>query len=263
MRCAHREIVNSVVVCKMGNGGMDGIGREWARNGCDVQRKSAMKRIHPTLTTMRFLKLRTLLLASVLLLPVLSFAQGQNASAPGTRPVQAPAASPVDPATVSQAVDPRAYVIGTQDVIRVLVLQNDLFSGMHVVRPDGKITLPLIDDVQAEGLTPDRLKNQLTEALKTYMENPSVYVSLQQINSKSYKVTGWVNQPNRYPLVRDISVYDAIIDAGGFREFANKKDILIIRGDKRIKFNAQDFVKGKNLDKNILVENGDIIEVHD
>ena len=83
------------------------------------------------------------------------------------------------------------------------------------------------------------------------------------MNSKSYRVSGWVNRPSRYPLVTPIRVYEAIVDAGGFREFANLKDVIIYRGAQRIKFNAKDYRDGKNLDKNIWVENGDLIEVHD
>jgi polysaccharide export outer membrane protein len=112
-------------------------------------------------------------------------------------------------------------------------------------------------------LTPNRLKATLTQALKDYVESPDVTVYIQQVNSKSYRVSGWVNRPTKYPLVTPIRVYEAIADAGGFREFANLKKVTIIRGTQRITFNAKDYRDGKNLDKNIWVENGDIIEVRD
>jgi polysaccharide export outer membrane protein len=182
---------------------------------------------------------------------------------PGPAKVEAPSASQLDPNGVAQAVDPRVYEIGAEDILRIVVWQSAEFSSVQSVRPDGKISLPLIGDVQAEGLTPNRLKATLTEALKDYVESPDVTIYIQQVNSKSYRVTGWVNRPAKYPLVTPIRVYQAIADAGGFREFANLKEIIIMRGAQRIKFNAKDFRDGKNLDKNILVENGDIIEVKD
>jgi len=203
-----------------------------------------------------------LLLASVSLL-----AQNTPPVAPPAAPskVEAPSTVQSDLNSVAQPVDPRAYEIGAEDILRIIVWQAADFSGIHSVRPDGKISLPLIGDVQAEGLTPNRLKTTLTEALKDFVESPDVTVSVQQVNSKSYRVTGWVNHPAKYPLVTPIRVYEAIMDAGGFREFANMKEVIIFRGNERIKFNAKDYRDGKNLDKklNIFVENGDIIEVRD
>jgi polysaccharide export outer membrane protein len=156
------------------------------------------------------------------------------------------------------------YEIGAEDIIRIVVWQSPEFSSVQAVRPDGRISLPLVGDVQAEGLTPNRLKATLTEALKAFVESPDVTIYIQQVNSKSYRVTGWVNRPSRYPLVTPIRVYEAIVDAGGFREFAKTKEVIIMRGPtQRIKFNADEYRKGKNPDQNIWIENGDIIEVYD
>ena len=205
------------------------------------------------------------LMASVTLAGASLWAQNSPPPAPPPSPakIEAPSAAQVDPNSAPAAVDPRAYEIGAEDFLKVFVWQSPEFSGIHYVRPDGKITLPVIGDVQAEGLTPNRLKATITAALKDYVESPDVTVSVQQVNSKSYRVSGWVNRPNKYPLVTPIRVYEAIADAGGFREFANLKDVIIFRGADRIKFNAKDYREGKNLDKNIWVENGDLIEVHD
>jgi polysaccharide export outer membrane protein len=190
-------------------------------------------------------------------------AQG-NATPPApAKVVAAPSAAQLDAAAAPQPIDPRVYEIGPEDVLKILVWQQPEFSGIHSVRPDGKISLPLIGDVQAEGLTPNRLKVALTQALTDWVEMPDVTVSIQQVNSKSYRVNGWVNQPGKYPLVTPIRIYQAIVDAGGFREFAKLKEVIVMRGAERIKFNADDYRKGKNLDKNILVENGDLIEVYD
>ena len=190
-------------------------------------------------------------------------AQQQPPAVPPSSKVEAPSATALDPNGVAQAVDPRSYEIGAEDILRIVVWQSTEFSSVQSVRPDGKISLPLIGDIQAEGLTPNRLKTTLTAALKDYVESPDVTIYIQQVNSKSYRVSGWVNRPAKYPLVTPIRIYEAIADAGGFREFANQKEIMIIRGSQRIKFNAKDYEAGKNLDKNIWVENGDIIQVKD
>ena len=203
------------------------------------------------------------LLAGLLLAGSSLLAQKNQAPPPASAKVEAPSTTQLDPNGVAQAIDPRIYEIGAEDIIKIVVWQSAEFSTLQAVRPDGKISMPLIGDVQAEGLTPNRLKTTLTQALKDYVESPDVTVYIQQVNSKSYRVSGWVNRPSKYPLVTPIKVYEAIADAGGFREYANLKDVIIIRGAQRIKFNAKDYRDGKNLEKNIFVENGDTIEVHD
>jgi polysaccharide export outer membrane protein len=177
--------------------------------------------------------------------------------------VESPSAAKLDPSGVAQPLDPRVYEIGAEDILKIVVWQSQEFSTLQAVRPDGKISMPLIGDIQAEGLTPNRLKAAITDAVKDYVETPDVTIYIQQVNSKSYRVNGWVNRPGKYPLVTPIRIYDAIADAGGFREYANMKDVLIIRGKDRLRFNAKDYRDGKNLDKNIFLVNGDIVEVHD
>jgi polysaccharide biosynthesis/export protein len=205
-----------------------------------------------------------LLVSASLLAPSLMAQSTPAAAPPANSKVEAPSAEKLDPNGVAQAIDPRSYEIGAEDILRIVVWQSAEFSSVQSVRPDGKISLPLIGDVQAEGLTPNRLKATLTQALKDYVESPDVTIYIQQVNSKSYRVSGWVNRPAKYPLVTPIRVYEAIADAGGFREFANKKKIIIMRGSKqRIEFNAKDYEDGKNPEKNIWVENGDIITVKD
>ena len=168
----------------------------------------------------------------------------------------------VAPDTTGLPIDPKSYVIGPEDIILIKVWREADFSGPKGVRPDGKITLPLIGDLQASGLTPDRLATQLKQALSEYVKQPDVTVEVIQVNSKRYTVTGEVNRASAFPMVIAVHVFDAINIAGGFRDFANKKDILILRADgKRFHFNYQDFVKGKNMDKNILLENGDTVIV--
>ena len=159
------------------------------------------------------------------------------------------------------AVDPKTYVIGAQDILSVKVWREQDFTGLYTVRPDGKITLPLIGDVQASGLTPERLGEQLKQGLSNYINSPDVSVSLQTVNSKKFYITGEVNRPGEYVLAIPTKVFDALSNSGGFRDFANKKKIIIIRGADRLKFNYQDILKGKNLEQNIFLENGDTVVV--
>lgn len=165
-------------------------------------------------------------------------------------------------------IDPKSYIIGPEDILNIRVWREPDFTGAKGVRPDGKITMPLIGDVQAGGLTPQRLADQLKQAISEYMKSqPDVTVEVIQVNSKSYSVTGAVARPSRYPLVLPKTVFDAITDAGGFRDFfANKKDIIILRADgkTRLHFNYDDWVKHGNANKknqNVQIENGDTILV--
>ena len=218
-------------------------------------------------------------LAVLLVLPVLfatAMAQGQapaqgqptaapNPNAPTPISPEAPKATtgPLDPNLVGLGVDLRTYIIGPMDVLAIRVFRENDFTGQVQVRSDGMITLPLINDVQAAGLTPDRLRSQLTEALAGFLQKPEVTVQVMQVNSRRYNVTGLVNRPGPYPLITATRVFDALNSAGGFQEFAKKSDIMVIRGAQRLHFNYSDFVKGKkgkNSD-NFLLENGDTLIV--
>ena len=159
------------------------------------------------------------------------------------------------------AVDPKTYVIGAQDILSIKVWREQDFTGLYTVRPDGKITLPLIGDVQASGLTPERLGDQLKQGLSNYINSPDVSVGLQSVGSKKFYITGEVNRPGEYVLALPTKVFDALSNSGGFRDFANNKKIIIIRGADRLKFNYQDILKGKNLEQNIFLENGDTVVV--
>jgi polysaccharide export outer membrane protein len=175
--------------------------------------------------------------------------------------VKVPQSVPAD--TVGLPIDPKSYVIGPEDILRIAVWREVDLSGVKGVRPDGKITMPLIGDLQAAGLTPDRLTAQLKTALMEYIKQPDITVEVIQVNSKSYSITGGVNRPGRYPLVVSKTIFDAINDAAGFKEFANQKHIVVLRGSKRLEFNYKEFVGGKHPEKNIVLENGDTILVKD
>lgn len=187
----------------------------------------------------------------------------QQAVRRGTEPgpAQAQAAREAASAGAPAAVDPATYVIGPEDVLYVRVWREPELSGIVVVRPDGKITLPLVGDLQAAGLTPEKLDAAVTAAYTKFINNPEVIISVQDVRSKRYYVTGEVNRPGAYPLVTPTTVLEALTLAGGFRDFANKKNITILRGNQRFKFNYNDVVKGKNLSQNILLQHGDYIIV--
>jgi polysaccharide biosynthesis/export protein len=179
------------------------------------------------------------------------------------KPPEAPKVLPnsVGKDNAGAPVDPNTYVIGAEDVLYIGVFHEQEMSRAVSVRPDGKITMPLIGDLQAEGLTPERLRNQLRQALTSYMNDPDVTVTVVSPNSKRYTITGEVMRPGQYPLIVKTKVFEALSNAGGFRDFANTKKIVIIRAQERIKFNYQEVLKGKKLEQNIYLEPGDIINV--
>ena len=173
--------------------------------------------------------------------------------------VKTPPAVPALP--TAAPVDPKTYIIGPEDILLVRVWRENELSGGVQVRPDGKITLPLIGELDAAGLTPEGLKAKIVEALSEFINKPEVLVSLQSVQSKKYYIVGGVSRPGTFPLVVPITVLEALTNAGGFREFANTKKITILRGTKILKFNWNEVVKGKNMQQNVLIENGDYIVV--
>ena len=134
-----------------------------------------------------------------------------------------------------------------------------------VVRPDGRITLPLISDVQASGLTPEQLRARIHEQASTYIEDPSVTVVVKQINSRRVFVTGLVSKPGAYPLSNPTTVLQLLSMAGGISEYADQKKIIVLRNEngtqKALTFNYKDVTRGKNLQQNILLEPGDTVVV--
>jgi polysaccharide biosynthesis/export protein len=205
-----------------------------------------------------------------LCLPVLLIASAIVAAAqpppkqqtPPEKPPDAPKTLPnsVGPNDTGAPVDPKTYVIGPEDVLYVSVYKEVDLTRAVAVRPDGKITMPLIGDMQASGLTPERFAAQLKQALSTFLNNPDVSVSLAAVNSKRYTVAGEVSRPGQYPLVLPTKVFDALSNVG-FRDFSNKRKIVIIRGTERIKFNYTEVLHGKKLETNIFLEPGDTIYV--
>jgi polysaccharide biosynthesis/export protein len=177
---------------------------------------------------------------------------------------QAPPAAKPQPGTGAAPekvapIDPRTYVIGPEDVLMIRVWREPELSGQIPVRPDGKISLQLVGEVQASGLTPEQLTNSIAEGLAKYMTRPEVSVGVVSVLSKKYYISGEVQRPGAYPLLVPTTVLQALVNAGGFRDFANTKKITILRGAKRFNFNYKEVLKGKKQEQNILIENGDQI----
>jgi len=173
--------------------------------------------------------------------------------------VKSPIGVPAMP--TAAPVDPKTFVIGPEDILAVKVWRENDLTGAVQVRPDGKITLPLVGEVAAAGQTPEQLKNTIIEKLSEYINKPEVMVSVQSVQSRRYYITGEVNRPGAFQLVVPTTILQALTNAGGFREFANRKKITILRSGKLIKFNYNEVVKAKNLKQNIFLENGDYIIV--
>jgi polysaccharide biosynthesis/export protein len=158
-----------------------------------------------------------------------------------------------------------SYRIGPQDVVRIDVWKETEISRSVPVRPDGKISLPLLNDVQAAGLTAMELANAISEGLKKFITNPQVTVSVTEINSRRVYVTGEVTRPGAFPLLPNMTVLQALTSAGGFTQFARIKNIYVLRneGGKQVKhpFNYKDVVKGLHPEDNITLQPGDTIVV--
>ena len=160
----------------------------------------------------------------------------------------------------------KTYIIGPSDVLEVLVWREPNISRADVVvRPDGKISLPLLDDVQAAGLTPMELKRRITAKLAEYIEAPQVYIMVRKPASHFFCVLGNVTRPGQYPMLRPTTVLQALAAARGFNEWAHKDEIIIVRGygesQRVFRFNYSEVVSGEAMDQNILLEPGDVIVV--
>jgi polysaccharide export outer membrane protein len=186
----------------------------------------------------------------------------------GTADSTTQGAAETAPSTAAAANKPHdnTFVIGDDDLLAISVWNEPNVSRSIPVRSDGKISLPLAGEVVAAGLTPLQLEQQISDKLKNYITDPQVTVIVQQINSQKYNILGQVTKPGAYPLTATTSIVDAIANAGGFKDFAKKKGIYILRrnaagAESRIAFNYQDFIKGKNTSQNITLQPHDTIIV--
>lgn len=178
---------------------------------------------------------------------------------------QQPAAPPTPAASQAPAEVPGDYVIGAEDVLGVVFWREPDISGDVTVRPDGRVTLPLIGELQAQGLTPLQLQAQVAKAAARMLTEPNVAVVVRTINSRRVFVTGHVTAPGAHMLKGPLTVLQAIALAGGLTEYADAKNILVLRVSagrtERFQFNYKDAVRGKNLDQNIMLRPGDTVVV--
>ena len=180
---------------------------------------------------------------------------------------QAPAATPAASASAraAEVVVPPGYVIGPDDLLSIVYWKDKDMSADAKVRPDGRIALPLINEVVAAGLTPAQLHAKLTEESKKYMEDANITVVVREINSRRAFITGEVNKPGPYPLTAPTTVLQLISLAGGLREYADAKKIVIMRSENgrqiSLPFNYKEVASGKKLQQNVELRPGDTVVV--
>lgn len=166
------------------------------------------------------------------------------------------------PATTELPAD---YVIGPEDVLGVVFWREPDMSGDVTVRPDGKISLPVIGTVQAAGLRPDELQRLVQTAAAKYISDPNIAIVVRTIHSRKVFVTGLVTRPGAYSLVGPLTLLQAIALAGGLMEYADAKNITLLRNEggraETFKFNYRDVSKGKRLEQNVQLRPGDTVVV--
>jgi len=210
-------------------------------------------------TGRRALQVLTILFA----VSAVMFAQSDPASKPA-----APAKQP-DQSHEQGGKTPHSdnsYVIGANDVLSISVWKEPDVSRSLPVRSDGKISLPLVGELQASGQTPQQLEQEITKRLASYISEPEVTVIVTDSKSQKINILGMVSRPGAYLLTSSTTVLDAIAMSGGFKDFAKQKSIYVLRQDadgkqQRLSFNYKDVIKGKNTEQNIRLQAGDTVVV--
>jgi polysaccharide biosynthesis/export protein len=172
-----------------------------------------------------------------------------------------PAQVVAPPPGAAAPVDSSKYKVGPGDILNIDVWKEPEFSGSYTVHSDGKITMKLVNDLDAGGKTPNQIQEIVKGALGKYVLNPLVTVTVLNVISKRYYLDGLANRPGEYPLTQPTTVFEALSRAGGLQEFANQKKIYVLRGDKRIPFNYKEVIHGKHLEQNIQLQSDDHIVV--
>jgi polysaccharide export outer membrane protein len=193
---------------------------------------------------------------------IVSAATVAAAQQAAVEPAPTPRAATAAPAGV---VPPAGYTIGTDDVLAIIFWREKDLSTDVTVRPDGRISLPLINDVVAAGLTPEELRRSVTELAAKFVSDPTVTVVVKAINSRKVFITGQVGKPSQYPLMGPTTVLQLIATAGGVLEYADSENITVVSMVEgrpvSYRFNYKDVVKRKNLEQNILLKPGDTVIV--
>jgi len=206
-------------------------------------------------------------IATLVGLQVPARGQGQSPQE-GRKPQQTASVTPTSerPGTISPEAKATAdYVIGADDVLDVSVWKEQELTRSLQVRPDGKISMPLLNDIQAAGLTANQLSQSITEKLKKYLTAPQVTVMLTQINSQRVYVIGEVTRPGAYSVLPGMTILQAISRAGGLTQFANGKKIFLMRNENHIQakypFSYKDVLDGRRAEENLTVKAGDTVVV--
>ena len=196
--------------------------------------------------------------------PQSTIQKGETPPQPPKNGISAPPASPPQsqPASAAPSED---FVIGPEDVLEISVWREPDLTMKAVVRPDGKIGVRLLNDVQASGLTTKQLQDRLQTDFSRFVSEPVVTVIITEVRSQMVHIIGSVPRPGVYPLGAPLTVMEILARAGGLADFAKKEEIAIVRTEggktQRLLFNYKAFVEGKNLQQNIQMKNGDVIVV--
>ncbi|MFN7917508.1 MAG: polysaccharide biosynthesis/export family protein [Vicinamibacterales bacterium] len=207
--------------------------------------------------------IRTVSLIAALLV---SFAPGASAqSTAPARPATQAGAVPPGQTVPTAAQAPAGYTIGTDDQLSVIFWQEKEMSADVTVRPDGKISLPLLNEIEAAGKTPEQLRQVIEEAGRKFLQEPAVTIVVKQINSRKVFITGMVGRPGPYPLTTPTTVLQLIATAGGLQEYADKEHIVIVRSENgrpaSYRFNYKEVIQQKKLGQNIELRAGDTVVV--
>jgi polysaccharide biosynthesis/export protein len=175
-------------------------------------------------------------------------------------------AAPAQSNTQAQPSQTEAYVIGAGDLLAINVWKETELTRTVLVRPDGRISLPLIGELQAGGRTAAQLQAEITDKLANYISHPQVNVLVQEIKSRSFNVVGKVVKPGEFVLIRPTTILDGLAQAGGFQEFAKATKIYVLRrlpdgSTTMLPFNYKKVIKGQGLEQNVMLKSGDTIVV--
>lgn len=225
-----------------------------------------MERASSRRESMRQRKTRLLAVLWLSLLTTGTFAQTINTAKPDSprneKPGRSPGMQPAD--TVPNPSASSDYIIGPDDTLHISVWKEPDLNEILPVRPDGRISMPLLDDIQAAGLTPVQLKDTITERLKKYIADPRVTVVVTAMHSQRIFVTGEVNHSGPMTLLPGMTVLQVLSEAG-FNQFANTKRIYLLRSENgkqvKIPFNYRQVVKGRHPEQNIALRPGDTVVV--
>jgi polysaccharide export outer membrane protein len=206
------------------------------------------------------MKTRNLLIVAFFVPTLFCHAQDKE---PAGKPAQVAAPAPAGLASAAGAASD-SYVIGASDVLTITVWKEPTLSGSLLVRPDGMVSVPLLGDVQASGMTPLQLADQISTKLKKYIQDPNVSVVLTQINSKKVYLLGEVAKKGPMEMTPGMTLLEAISSAGGLTDYANTKKMYILRDDagkhEKIPVHYKEALKG-NSELNLVLKSGDTIVV--